>query len=267
MAVWSWSVNDVLVLITWIVFIAVVCSSVFMYIIKPSPKKNTVYDVMAESRGLLQRSTPERTGTDIESTGPMVESETVALLAGRSQENANLRKAVAHNVSTVSSSSGVNSRSAAHSGAILTPNRSHHIANGHTLTGTLIEEQNASDRALIENLRSVLNLGMTITMHTADGPRQIKLFLVGTDLRWKSLNILSRKTYKLSLHDVVHVEKGKNTNVLKHPSLSTMDEDHCLSIVTATHTLDLEATTSVERNVLVEGFSKLRQTLNAHTML
>ena len=258
MATWSWNVNDVLVLITWIVFIAVVFSSVFMYIIKPSPKKNTVHDAMAESRGLLRRSGAD--STDIESSRPTEESETVALLGNRGQDSSNLRKAVAHNVSTVSSSSGVNSRSPQ------IPNRSLPSANGQpsSLTGTYIVEHNSSDRALIENLRSVLNLGMSITMHTADGPRQIKLFLVGTDLQWKSLKILTRKTYKLSLHDVIHFESGKNTNVLKQSSLSTVDDDHCLSIVTATHTLDLEAATSVERNVLVEGFTKLRQTLNNH---
>jgi predicted ATPase len=120
-----------------------------------------------------------------------------------------------------------------------------------------------SDRALADTLKAVLQHGMVINMHTLDnGPKQITLTLANnnTELHWKSVKLFSRKSYKLSLHDVLCVEVGKRTSAFLSKSsthAAAVSEDLCVSIVTQTHTLDLVASTKVERDVFVDGLNSI----------
>ena len=93
-------------------------------------------------------------------------------------------------------------------------------------------------------------------LHTGDKiPKQIQLTLVGTELRWKAAKVFARNHYRIDLRDIKYVEWGKQTSTFqKHPSMGAAD-DLCFSLITDKVTVDLEASSKVERDALVQGFS------------
>ena len=112
------------------------------------------------------------------------------------------------------------------------------------------------DEALRKTFHSVLKEGMTMVLHTSDkNPKQIHLMLVGTELRWKAAKVFARNMYKIDLRDIKYVEWGKRTNTFQKQASSGASEDMCFSLITEKVTVDLEASSKVERDALVQGFS------------
>lgn len=112
------------------------------------------------------------------------------------------------------------------------------------------------DEALRKTFHSVLKEGMTMVLHTSDkNPKQIHLTLVGTELRWKAAKVFARNMYKIDLRDIKYVEWGKQTNTFQKQVSSAASDDQCFSLVTERVTVDLEASSKVERDALVQGFS------------
>lgn len=118
------------------------------------------------------------------------------------------------------------------------------------------KELSPQDEALRKTFHSVLKEGMTLLLHTGDkNPKQVHLTLVGTELRWKAAKVFARNLYKIDLRDIKYVEWGKQTSTFqKHPSMGA-SEDLCFSLITDKVTVDLEASSKVERDALVQGFS------------
>lgn len=112
------------------------------------------------------------------------------------------------------------------------------------------------DEALRKTFHSVLKEGMTMVLHTSEkNPKQIHLTLVGTELRWKAAKVFARNMYKIDLRDIKYVEWGKQTNTFQKQVSSAASDDQCFSLVTERVTVDLEASSKVERDALVQGFS------------
>ena len=140
----------------------------------------------------------------------------------------------------------------------------------------------AYEANLRKSLTTLLRGGMTVTLHRAGKPpKSVVLSLVGkygSILRWRSTRLLSRQFYELNLTDVVSIEWGKNTDAfIRSPNSNLIPHDLCFSIVASisstnisekqqyassnefitTRTLDLQASSSIERDLLVQGFTLL----------
>jgi hypothetical protein len=53
---------------------------------------------------------------------------------------------------------------------------------------------------------------MGMVIFGEEGPKKIKLFLVGDELRWKNVKLLARKTHKLDLKQVTNIEWGMTSH-------------------------------------------------------
>jgi len=115
---------------------------------------------------------------------------------------------------------------------------------------------NPHDEALRRTFYSVLKEGMTMVLHTADkNPKQIHLTLVNTELRWRSLKVFARNQYKIDLRDIRSIEWGKQTSNFQRSTAFAVADETCFSLVTEKIVVDLEASSKVERDALVQGFT------------
>jgi hypothetical protein len=76
------------------------------------------------------------------------------------------------------------------------------------------------DLTLLTAFTSVLRQGITISLHTIKGVKQINLTLSGTELKWQSLKVFVRKISKLDVKDILYIEMGKKTTSFKLPGAS-----------------------------------------------
>ena len=113
------------------------------------------------------------------------------------------------------------------------------------------------DLTLLTAFTSVLRQGITISLHTLKGVKQISLTLSGTELKWQSLKVFVRKICKLDIKDILYIEMGKKTTNFKLPGASSVLEDYCFSLITNQESIDLEASSKVERDALAQGFAIL----------
>jgi len=132
--------------------------------------------------------------------------------------------------------------------------------------GSVSTVSGAYEENLKKSLKSLLRGGMTMAHYRAGKPpKNILLSLVGTVggiLRWRSPRFLARNSYDLNLVDVVSIEWGKNTQVfLACKEAEAVPHDVCFSLVSESKgqfsTLDLQASSKVERDLLVQGFTLL----------
>jgi len=113
------------------------------------------------------------------------------------------------------------------------------------------------DLTLLTAFTSVLRQGITISLHTIKGVKQINLTLSGTELKWQSLKVFVRKISKLDVKDILYIEMGKKTTSFKLPGASSVLDDYCFSLITNQESIDLEASSKVERDALAQGFAIL----------
>lgn len=77
------------------------------------------------------------------------------------------------------------------------------------------------------------------------------MYIANSELRWESIVVGGTKKYKLDLKDLLQIEKGKKTKNLLH---CNADEKKCLSLVSSLGTLDVEAASEYERELLSQAF-------------
>jgi hypothetical protein len=111
---------------------------------------------------------------------------------------------------------------------------------------------------LLDTFSQLLSVGIVLTLHTTKGPREIRFYFIGDELKWESVETKSTsKRYRMKLRDVVSIHKGKQTHNLK--CVVSAVDSLCLSLVTERTSLDLEATSELERDCILKGFTmKLR---------
>jgi hypothetical protein len=100
--------------------------------------------------------------------------------------------------------------------------------------------------------------GIVVILHTAKkGSKAIKIRLDGSDLLWQSNKPNPKKRFRLKIIDILRVEKGKTTQNFQSVSASKVDENLCFSLITPYSTIDLQASSSLERDAMAKALELL----------
>ena len=105
-----------------------------------------------------------------------------------------------------------------------------------------------------EALKEFLVNGKIIDLHTSKGKKTVELSLSGTDVKWKTINDIFPKKFKLDLKTVYEVEIGKKTQNFRK---SLVSDDVCLSLVSDKSTLDMETKNIIDRDIMYQGFLEM----------
>lgn len=114
----------------------------------------------------------------------------------------------------------------------------------------------------VSKMKQLVAGGMLVQLHTSKGPKQVKLMVLGSEIRWETIAApgMPSKKYKLDLSEVLFVDWGKKTkNLVK----ASVDEDLCFSLVSQTSTLDLQVNTKEERDIMALGFTELIEAIKS----
>lgn len=231
-----WNLNDILVFITWLIFGLVFIACLFTFVnrnLKPRPRgklesgENSSQDAIpttAETVDIMGQSRPtSRRLLSTDTTGTSGEFDIDDMKSEVS--------------SLLGTEMGVGDR----------------VEKG----GRSSADTAISDNSLCQTLRDVLTHGIVLTQYKQNGVKQIKMFLVVNELRWRSAKIFSQKTTKADLKLILCVEWGKRTNNFHRSFASRAADDRCFSLITEETTYDFEAVSKVERDALAQGFTLL----------
>lgn len=105
-----------------------------------------------------------------------------------------------------------------------------------------------------EALKEFLVNGKIIDLHTSKGKKTVEISLSGTDVKWKTINDIFPKKFKLDLKTVYEVEMGKKTQNFRK---SVCPDDNCLSLVSEKSTLDIETKSTIDRDIMYQGFFEM----------
>lgn len=111
--------------------------------------------------------------------------------------------------------------------------------------------QDCEEATLMKKFTTIMAAGVVISLHTTKGPKPVLLSLVGDEVRWQAVKT-AQKRYKLNLKDVTYVTAGKTTSNFSRARMA--DDRLCFSLLTNKTTLDLEASSTLERDCLWRGF-------------
>ena len=103
-------------------------------------------------------------------------------------------------------------------------------------------------------LKELLGTGKVITLNTSKGPKKVKFFVQKNEVRWETMDMVPNKKYKLDLASVVYVYEGKSTKNLVKVNVS---EKLCVSLISQSSTLDLQAEREDEQIILYRGFAEI----------
>lgn len=165
---------------------------------------------------------------------------------------------------TVNRSSTVNNNSNNRSALNIIP-----IKNAMKFSVDDVNTSLTTDREMFTKFSAIMGAGIIVSLHTTKGPRPIKFSIQEVEVRWETAVrrdpppgapvgtvVPPTKRYKLRLVDIVHVEVGKETSNFRKQRESNkgVSDDLCFSLVTEKTTLDLEATSKLDRDAIVRGF-------------
>lgn len=102
----------------------------------------------------------------------------------------------------------------------------------------------------------VMSDGMTMTLHTTKGTKPISMILNGKEIVWKTAKLFAKKRSSLNLLEIVSIAQGKTTETFRLSGGNAPD-DCCFSIITKDYTVDLQVSSKVERDAVVQGFLAL----------
>lgn len=107
-------------------------------------------------------------------------------------------------------------------------------------------------------LKELLGTGKTMILHTSKGPKKVKFFIQKNEVRWETMEMIANKKYKLDLAGVVYVYEGKSTKNLVKVNVS---EKLCVSLISQSSTLDLQAEREDEQIILYRGFVEIVESI------
>jgi hypothetical protein len=115
-----------------------------------------------------------------------------------------------------------------------------------------------------KKLIELLGDGKLVKLNTAKGLKQVNMILFkNKEVRWELTGNIAgtknNKKYKLDLAEVLYVQSGKQTKNFQN--VSSVDEDHCLSLIFQSITLDIVLESQTEREIMVQGFIELVDSL------
>jgi hypothetical protein len=128
----------------------------------------------------------------------------------------------------------------------------------------LSADQPVNDQDLLRTFKKVLASGVNMIQHGATGPAvQIHLSLRKNVLYWSGGRPVNAKR-ELAIPDIMFIDICKNTaGFVAGSSSKGVEQDVCFSLVTSDQSLDLEATSKMEREAMAQGFSMLMATVEA----
>lgn len=107
-------------------------------------------------------------------------------------------------------------------------------------------------------LKEFFASGKVLELHTSKGKKTVEISLAGTDLRWKTINDIFPKKFKLEIKTVTNIEIGKKTENFK--KINALD-DVCLSLISDKTTLDIESRSKADRDIMADGFREILENL------
>ena len=246
--VWVPTTNEVIVYSTLFILVLVLITCAMMYISKPSRsnKQNSPVQSADEmEEGLLQKD-------KLDTTSP--NSSVISQIKKTKKKIIRKKKVKADSISQQGLDFEVENNSVIDS----------EVSGASSEASSLLDRRTPSsgykvdpDLTLLTAFTSVLRQGITISLHSIKGVKQINLTLSGTELKWQSLKVFVRKISKLDVKDILYIEMGKKTTNFKLPSASSVLDDYCFSLITNQESIDLEASSKVERDALAQGFAIL----------
>ena len=93
------------------------------------------------------------------------------------------------------------------------------------IEGSTPEALSTTDSTHLGAFQRVMTQGIVMRLYTSEGPKEIKVSLVGEDLRWHDISqriMRGSKQYKIFLGDIVAVAWGKNTTNFSLEGISTI---------------------------------------------
>lgn len=109
-----------------------------------------------------------------------------------------------------------------------------------------------------QKLKTLLGNGKIITLHTSKGPKKVKFSLQKNEVRWETVDMIANKKYKLDLAGVLFVYEGKSTRNLVKVNVS---EKLCVSLISLSSTLDLQAEKEDEQVIMYRGFVEIVESI------
>lgn len=109
-----------------------------------------------------------------------------------------------------------------------------------------------------QKLKTLLGGGKIITLHTSKGPKKVRFSLLKNEVRWETIDMATNKKYKLDLSGVLFVYEGKSTrNLVK----INVNEKLCVSLISLSSTLDLQAEREDEQVTMYRGFVEIVESI------
>ena len=108
------------------------------------------------------------------------------------------------------------------------------------------------------SLKDLLANGKIVILHTSKGPKKVKFSLQKNEVRWETIDMVANKKYKLDLSGVLFVYEGKSTRNLVKVNVS---EKLCVSLISLSSTLDLQAEREDEQVIMFRGFAEIVESI------
>ncbi len=124
--------------------------------------------------------------------------------------------------------------------------------------------------AISTTMQQLRDTGIKIIAHGSKGkPKSVRLILTENAIEWRTESTSSRrrnkagKTHQVPLSHIMYVDVGKQTTALRRVENASIADHVCLSLLTRDGSLDLEASSSQERDALVNCFSLVLDEVHA----
>lgn len=121
--------------------------------------------------------------------------------------------------------------------------------------------------AISTTMQQLRDSGIQIIAHGSKGkPKQVRLVLTENAIEWRTESKRKNKVGKMHqvpLTHIMYVDVGKATTALRRMENAAIPENVCLSLLTKDGSLDLEASSPMERDALVNCFSLVLDEVHA----
>ena len=123
--------------------------------------------------------------------------------------------------------------------------------------------------AISTTMQQLRDTGIHIIAHGSKGkPKKVRLVLTENAIEWQTQSKRKNKVGKMHqvpLTHIMYVDVGKATTALRRVENASIPENLCLSLLTKDGSLDLEASSALERDALVNCFSLVLDEVHAQS--
>lgn len=122
--------------------------------------------------------------------------------------------------------------------------------------------------AISTTMQQLREGGVQIIAHGSKGkPKTVRLILTENSITWRTESSKKKnkigKAHNVPLTHIMYVDVGKQTTALRRVENASIADNVCLSLLTKDGSLDLEASSSQERDALVNCFSLVLDEIHA----